>query len=495
MRDRLASLGLRRIPRTKDDHDMPMLTLADFDIRPLAAHITIIPPKCKMIRDVEMQKDLAMLCISQAKLSLCISHVLSTQYSVLVRDQGMATNQDQNTRPSAVLLPRNLEQTNEVNICDSELADWVQSLPSQCISKDPTLEEIEAGASTVIVQRTLLHMLYYAALAALHRPQLQRRGKLQEDSRTKVHKASCEITRMSQSLHKFGLTGYLYNAGLTVLLPAIIIHLLGLKSTNEAIRYKALQRFCQCMQVVEKLRENYAIIDSETQFLDAVIQKSGINIDTHMTSFNVSSAEFFPPKRTVQSVLELVAIGYAARFTLPLNSSEVQFSMSDYSTTTNTTRGEPLALFSTTNSFFSSTSGPLSSGGDDDTRRTIGFIDVGEETQGRQYGDEEFEGLHDTLNGFENEAEFTACQGWEGVAIGSSLGMTGELNDFVTETDFMNYDELAEGHNWAAESTNDKKQGLERECSEGRHYKTAKELHDEDTAMSFLMEWCQGNID
>lgn len=495
MRDRIASLGLRRIPRTKDDHDMPMLTLADFDIRPLAADITIIPPKCKMIRDVEMQKDLAMLCISQAKLSLCISHVLSTQYSVLIRDQGMATNQDRNTRPSAVLLPRNLEQTKEVNICDSELADWVQSLPSQCISKDPTLEEIEGGASTVIVQRTLLHMLYYAALAALHRPQVQRRGKLQEDSRIKVHKASCEITRMSQSLHKLGLTGYLYNAGLTVLLPAIIIHLLGLKSANEAIRYKALQRFCQCMQVVDKLRENYAIIDSETQFLDAVIQKSDINIDTHLISPNVSSAEIFRPKRTVQSVLELVAVGYEARFTLPLKSSEVQFSMSDYFTTSNATRGEPLALFSSTSSFFSSTSGPLSSGGDDGTRRTIDFIGMRGETQGRHYGDEEFAGLHDTLNGFENEAEFMACEGWEGAALDSSLGITGEPDGFMTETDFMNYDELAEGHNWTTGSTNGKEQWLERECSEGRHDKTAKKLYDKDTAMSFLMEWCQGNID
>lgn len=493
MRDRLAALGLRRIPRTKDDHDVPMLTLADFDIRPLAADNTIVPSKCKMIRDVEMQKDLAMLCISQAKLSLCISHVLSTQYSVLIRDQGMAANQDWNTRPSAVLLPRNLEQTEVVNICDSELADWVQSLPSQCISRDPTLEEIEGGASTVIVQRTLLHMFYYATLAALHRPQIQRHGKLQEDSRTKVHKASCEITRMSQSLHKVELTGYLYNAGLTVLLPAVIIHLLDLKSPDEAIRYKALQRFCQCMQVVEKLRENYAIIDSETQFLDAVIQKSGINIDMHLVSSNVSSAEIFRPKRTAQSVLELVAAGRAARFTPPPEKSEVRFSMPDYSTTANSIEGEPFV--SETNTFLSSTSDAFSLGNDDSTRRTMGFIDMREETQGHHCSDEEFEGLLDTSNGFENETEFTACEEWGGVALNDSLGMTGELGGFMTETDLMNYDELAEGYGWATGSPHDKGQELGRECREERHGKTAKELNEEDMAMSFLMEWCEGNID
>ncbi|KFY94195.1 hypothetical protein V500_03385 [Pseudogymnoascus sp. VKM F-4518 (FW-2643)] len=493
MRDRLAALGLRRIPRTKDDHDVSMLTLADFDIRPLAADNTIVPSKCKMIRDVEMQKDLAMLCISQAKLSLCISHVLSTQYSVLIRDQGMAANKDWNTRPSAVLLPRNPEQTEEVNICDSELADWVQSLPSQCISRDPTLEEIEGGASTVVVQRTLLHMFYYATLAALHRPQIQRQGKFQEDSRTKVHKASCEITRMSQSLHKVELTGYLYNAGLTVLLPAVIIHLLDLKSPDEAIRYKALQRFCQCMQVVEKLRENYAIIDSETQFLDAVIQKSGINIDMHLISSNVSSAEIFRPKRTAQSVSELVAAGRAARFTPPPENSEVQFSMPDYSTTANSIDGEP--FLSETNAFLSSTSNAFSLGNDDSTRRSTGFIDLREEAQGHHCGNEEFEGLLDASNGFENETEFTTCEGWGRVALNDSLRMTGELGGFMTETDLMNYDELGEGYGWAAGSPHDKGQELGMECSEERHGKTAKELNEEDMAMSFLMEWCEGNID
>lgn len=491
MRDRLASLGLRRIPRTKDDHDMPMLTLADFDIRPLAAGNTIIPPKCKMIRDVEMQKDLAMLCISQAKLSLCISHVLSTQYSVLIRGQGKAADRDWNTRPSAVLLPRNSEQTDEVNICDSELADWVQSLPSQCISKDPTLEEIESGASTVIVQRTLLHMFYYATLAALHRPQLQRQGKLQENSRTKVHKASCEITRMSQSLHKAGLTGYLYNGGLTVLLPAVIIHLLALKSPNEAIRFKALQRFCQCMQVIEKLRENYAIIDSETQFLDAVIKKSEINIDMHLVSSNSPSAEIFRPKRTAQSVLELVAVGQSARFTLPLENSEVQFSMPHYSTTANSIGGDPFVLFSPINTFASSTSDAFTLGNDDGTRHTMGFKDMKGETRIHHCGDEEFEGLLDT-NGFEDEAEFTACEEWRGGALNDSLGMTGELGGFMTETDLMNYDELADGYNWSARSPDDRRQEIRRE--EG-HDQTAKELIEEDMAMSFLMEWCEGNID
>ncbi|KFY14282.1 hypothetical protein V492_02721 [Pseudogymnoascus sp. VKM F-4246] len=480
MRDRLASLGLRRIPRTKDDHDMPMLTLADFDIRPLAANITIIPPKCRMIRDVEMQKELAMLCISQAKLSLCISHVLNTQYTVLIRDQGMTANQDRSTRPSAVLLPKNIEQTDEINICDSELAGWVQNIPSQCVFRDPTLEEIEGGASTVLVQRTLLHMFYYATLAALHRPRLQRHGKLREESRIKVHKASCEITQMSQSLHEVGLTGYLYNAGLTVILPALTIHLVGLKSPNESTRYKSLLRFCQCMQVVEKLRENYPIIDSETQFLDALIQKSGIRIDMHLMSSNVSSPEIFRPNRTAQSVLELVAAGQAARFALPLESKS---SMPSCSPTANSIRGEPFALFSVTNTFPSSTSDTFSLVDNDRMRRTVGSIGMKGATWGYHCGNDRFEGLLDSSNGFDNEAELAPGEEWRGAELNKNLGMTGELGGFMTETGLTNCDQLVDGYSGIARSPNGKRQELR------------EELGEDDMAMSFLLEWCEGNID
>lgn len=489
MRDRLAALGLRRIPRTKDDHDVPMLTLDDFEIRPLAAENTTISPKCKMIRDVAVQRDLALLCISQAKLSLCISHILSAQYSVLIRDQGTTMRQESNTRPSAILLPKVFDQPDEVNICDSELDNWVQSLPSSCLYRDPTLEEIEGGASTVIVQRTLLHMCYYATLAALHRPQLQRHGDLQEASRTKVHKASCEITRMSQSLHKLELTGYLYNAGLTVLLPAIIIHLLNIKSPCEATRYKALQRFCQCMQVLEKLRENYAIIDFETQFLDAAIQKAGIDIDMHLMATGVSNPADCRPKRIVQSASELVAAGRAARFTPPPDSGEDDLAVHGYSTIVDSIECEPVASFSAINTFLSagslSNSDAYTYGNDDGMIPTTNFSKVRAETLKQNNYEEGAEGLL-CMSNVSEEVDNDGC---EVAALDDSLGMTGELSDLV------HYDGLAEDYSWAVASLQDPGQGNKGQSDDEGCAEATMELKEEDLAMSYLMEWCEGNID
>ena len=298
MRDRLVALGMRRPTRIKDaDFDVPMLTLDDFEIKELEHENNVVSQRCRMIRDLRMQENLSHLCIAKAKLCLCISHVLSAQYSVLVRDQGQAMGQEGNTRSSVMLFPKKLDQTDEVKVCDEELMDWVSTLPAQCLYGNPSKEDLEAeiarGGSTVVVQRALLHMCYYATLSALHRPQvlpsfenanlssstnLNRARDLQDLSRRKVREASREITAMSQSIHQLNLTQYLPTTGVTVLLPAIIIHLLDIKSFEKEQRGRALRGFGECMAVLEGLRVNYAAADFAGQFLDAAIRKAGIDV-------------------------------------------------------------------------------------------------------------------------------------------------------------------------------------------------------------------------
>jgi len=115
MRDRLVALGMRRPTRVKDeDYDVPMLTEDDFEVQALSDDINVISSECTLIRDVEAQRQLAQMCIAKAKLCLCISHVLSAQYSVLVKCQGMQGHEG-NTRSSVMLFPKKLDQTDEVN--------------------------------------------------------------------------------------------------------------------------------------------------------------------------------------------------------------------------------------------------------------------------------------------------------------------------------------------------------------------------------------------
>ncbi|KAF4634526.1 hypothetical protein G7Y89_g3578 [Cudoniella acicularis] len=285
MRDRLVALGMRRPTRVKDeDYDVPMLTEDDFEIEMLPEGNPIIPDDCTLVRDVEAQRQLAQMCIAKAKLCLCISHVLSAQYSVLVRHQGMQ-GQEGSTRSSVMLFPKKLDQTDEVKHCDIELSDWINELPESCLYTN-SLAPGSSGAP-LFVQRSLLHMVYFTTLSALHRPQVlpsastthpDSSRELQDLSRKKVREASREITRISQNLHSRGLEKYLPTTGVTVLLPAIIIHLLDIKSCNDDARQAAMDGFCQCMLVLEKLRDNYSSADFATQFLEAAIRKADIDV-------------------------------------------------------------------------------------------------------------------------------------------------------------------------------------------------------------------------
>jgi hypothetical protein len=285
MRDRLVALGMRRPTRVKEeDYDVPMLTEEDFETELPPVTNRVVSIEHTLIRDVAAQKELAQLCIAKAKLCLCVSHVLGAQYSVLVKHQGMQ-GQEGTTRSSVMLFPKKLDQTDEVRRCDLELSEWLAELPPACIYS----EELATGASAppLFVQRSLLHMIYFTALSALHRPQVLPNAPTdssslsqltQDNSRKRVREASKEITRISKQLHVSGLDRYLPTTGVTVLLPAIIIHLLDVKSPNEEARKTAMQGFNQCMQLLERLRENYSSADFATQFLEAAVKMANIDM-------------------------------------------------------------------------------------------------------------------------------------------------------------------------------------------------------------------------
>ncbi|KAI9814823.1 MAG: hypothetical protein M1827_003089 [Pycnora praestabilis] len=290
MRDRLVALGMRRPTRIKkEDYDVPMLTLDDFELEPVANDITCISSECTIARDVEKQRQIAVMCIEKAKLCLCISHVLSAQYSVLNHNQGRETA-DGHTTTTMMLLPKKLNpETCDVHICDQELKKWVEELPDYAVYQPVSLEDLSGGRASFVVHRALLHMVYFTTLSALHRPQVLPSApaafparnpgvEIQDISRRKVRQAATEITRIAQDLQSLDLVRYLPTTGVTVLLPAVIIHLLDIKSLNEETRKASLKGFCQCMQVMQRLRDSYAAADFATQFLEAAIRKADIQV-------------------------------------------------------------------------------------------------------------------------------------------------------------------------------------------------------------------------
>ncbi|KAI9691808.1 MAG: hypothetical protein M1822_007880 [Bathelium mastoideum] len=305
MRDRLIALGMRRPTRIKnEDYDVPMMTIDDFELSPLPDYITCVPADCAIARDVDKQRQLASMCIEKTKLCLCISQVLTTQYSVLNTNQGILSDEG-NTRTTMMLLPKKLDtQVNEIQSCDDELQRWSHELPEELKYRHATADEVNNATSPIIVNRAMLHLVFYCALSALHRPQvlpsmpsIKTAAELLDVSRRNVRCAANEITDISQNLYTLNLVKYLPTTGVTVLLPAIIIHLLDIKAPNEETRRSSLRGFCQCMQVMSKLRDNYAAADYSTAFLEAAISKAEVTVperfgnSTHPTKAQHSSTK------------------------------------------------------------------------------------------------------------------------------------------------------------------------------------------------------------
>ena len=288
MRDRLIALGMRRPTRIKNaDFDVPMLTVDDFDLQTLPEGPSCIPANSSILRDVEKQRQLAIMCIEKAKLSICISNVLSAQYSVLHNNHG-AQNEEGSTRTTTMLGAKAPDsEVNEVEACNIELAAWKSGLADEAHYIIPSWKDVDAGNSDLVLNRSLLHLIYYATLSALHRPQVlpsaampprpQQADQL-DVSRKAVRLAASEITSIANRLYGLDLVRYLPTTGITVLLPAIIIHLLDIKAPDEPTRRQSLQGFCQCMQIMAKLRDIYAAADYSTAFLEAAIRKAEITL-------------------------------------------------------------------------------------------------------------------------------------------------------------------------------------------------------------------------
>lgn len=281
MRDRLIALGMRRPTRIKnEDCDVPMLTLDDFEVAPHSPEVVRMLKDCRILANADQQRQVAVMCIEKAKLCLCISHVLAAQYSVLSHKFGGTTE------TTMMLVPKkSAAETSVIMQCDEELEVWSRNLPESAHYEMQAPVFPPNGEEVLLVHRALLNMIYLTTSSALHRPQVlpsapfpNVAADLQDLSRTKVREAATEITAIAQDLHTLNLSRFLPTTGVTVLLPAVIIHLLDIKSNDAAVRNASLRRFYQCMQILQRLREVYASADFATSFLEAAIRKANIQV-------------------------------------------------------------------------------------------------------------------------------------------------------------------------------------------------------------------------
>ncbi|KAH8161761.1 hypothetical protein CIB48_g6482 [Xylaria polymorpha] len=282
MRDRLIALGMRRPTRIKDeDFDVPMLVEDDFDIKALPDSVQVVGPECTFLRDVGMQQELAHMCIAKAKLSLCISQMLKAQYSVLICTK---THPENMTNSTMMLLPnKQLDNMESIAKCDHGLTKWAETLPDSCKYRPLSPLDVQGGRGVIAVQRNLLHMVYFTTLSALHRPLFlpssprniqQTPSQVQQQiSRMRVCNAAVQITRMVTELSALRLDRFLPTTGVTVVLPAMIIHMIEMKNPSQVVQTAAHKGFQQCMRVMERLRDTYAAADYAVAFVNAAMRK------------------------------------------------------------------------------------------------------------------------------------------------------------------------------------------------------------------------------
>ncbi|PLN82909.1 putative C6 transcription factor [Aspergillus taichungensis] len=304
-RDRLIALGMRRPMRVKDDDcDVPMLTLDDFEFQPFSPEVVSMVGDSEVLQSTSHQKELALMFIEKAKLCLCVSHVLSAQYSVLSHKFGGTME------TTMMLVPKkSAAETFEVRRCDQELEDWLANLPAEIRYAPAAPAKLSEAQEVLHSHRALLKMVYLTTSSALHRPQVlpaipfpSMDTELQDISRNKVRFAAVEITNIAQDLHRLDLTRYFPTTGVTVLLPAVIIHLLDIKSSDPNIRMTSLQRFYQCMRILQRLREIYASADFATSFLEAAIRKAGIQLTVSPQDMQARASHHADPRSRLSTL-------------------------------------------------------------------------------------------------------------------------------------------------------------------------------------------------
>lgn len=264
MMDCQIALRLRRRPvmqRTLFTH--PMLTEDDFELGVLPAGNGIISLSCGVVRNIKTQRELADLCIANARLCLSISEILRfrAKDTSSCGSSAAAFTSDSNVSDPP-------DHTTHVSTCEMELGAWANSLPVSC--QAPSLEMYNGDVdedSAVVVHRSLLHMVFFTAVAILHQRQPFPSSKLC------VKHAAQQITLIVSELHKRNLQDRMSIVGVTATLVALLIHMSELKCGNEK---ESLQDLRSCLNVMATLKDTYSEADNVTAMVLDTLGKFGL---------------------------------------------------------------------------------------------------------------------------------------------------------------------------------------------------------------------------
>lgn len=275
LRDKILALGVNRPSRIKDeDSDVEMLQITDLEVGCLSTRLTILAHDNLGPYEDAKQIESAELLIEKTKLFMLINRILQFQQRLT------AVNYD-----GTVGIADTIAQ-DSFDAIEQALKTWLANLPASCRWRSLTDEDRQDSMHTSVhVRRSLLHMAYHTAVYSLHRPRFLPFSPRQapamsisqeerEISRSVVLDSVNKITHLAAELHHHKMDGNLPLAAITVLYPAICMHLLNMKSRDREMREAAIHRFRVCMRMLEKLREVYSSTDVTIGYLEVVLRNA-----------------------------------------------------------------------------------------------------------------------------------------------------------------------------------------------------------------------------
>ncbi|KAE8419610.1 fungal-specific transcription factor domain-containing protein [Aspergillus pseudocaelatus] len=291
VRDRLIALGTRRpISAIDEDSNVPVLSLDDFELQCCSPNIIKLLGGSNILEDCGARRELALMFIEKTKLCILLGYILSTQYFTVRYGSGMPTETMMLSPKSSTAGEGKLFHLNLL------LENWLSYLPTEAHFTPLGHSKLSDVQQVLHLHHAILKMIYHTASSALHRPQLtsitpptSSHSKFQEISACKVFHAAMEVTDIALEMDSLGLTSNYPPIGVTVLMPAAMVHLLKIRSDNRGVRIASSQRLCQCIRILSSLRDVYAVADFACTILEAAIQKSGVRItaaeeDAHSSS-------------------------------------------------------------------------------------------------------------------------------------------------------------------------------------------------------------------
>ncbi|KAL6910720.1 fungal-specific transcription factor domain-containing protein [Trichoderma evansii] len=260
IRDRLLSLGMKRLPRIKDgDFQVSMLEEADFQpeqIRSDDDHAKF-EAMCVYVKSRKKRAELARMCVAQATLCRSMSFLSSSMY---IAPHDNFSNFSETRKITA-------EGEQKFTTYMRDLLEWRDGLPESVSYRPISNSDIgKDGNTSISLDRAVLHMIYYTAVLCLYRSRYM--ALINDASASTMEKEMCKIHMQHSAKRIEEISKNIYDHGLDRLLPSMAANIAVSAASVYMLEQKGQLQGCateqgyrQSMKLMQSMHDTYAGAD------------------------------------------------------------------------------------------------------------------------------------------------------------------------------------------------------------------------------------------